>query len=86
MISLSACRISRPVAWRGVHRVARIVDRALFVEMAAGEIELRVAEDRLGQPGLVQHQLRPEHRHRLQMRAAVQPLLQLAQEGRSRRR
>ena len=65
----------------GQHGVARIVDGACLIEMAAGEVEGGMAEDRLVQPGLPA-ELGAEDRNGLQMRAAVQPLLQLAQEGR----
>ena len=67
-----------PGADRGGDRVRREVDGAFLVEVAAGEIECRMAEDGFVQPRLP-HQLRPEHRGSLEVGMAMDIALDRAQ-------
>src|SRR5918998_3146929 len=60
-------------------RIEREIDRALLIEMHRGEIEQRMAKDRLAQPWFPD-QLGTEHGDGLQMGAAMAPQLKLAQE------
>jgi hypothetical protein len=61
-------------------RVAGRVDRAFRVEVRAGEVEPRVAEDQLVELGLPE-ELGAEHAHRLRVRAPVGARLDVAHQG-----